>query len=118
LTRARALTALHPDVILRLSVTERCREWGLLQPVFEYEFHPARKWRFDFCWPQFWIGIEQEGGLWGRGRHNRAKGYIEDMEKYNQATFLGWRLYRFTPQQVRNGDWYGYVKEAANAGGA
>jgi very-short-patch-repair endonuclease len=101
---------------MRLSVIERCREWGLVPPMFEYEFHPVRKWRFDFCWPAFRIAVEQEGGIWSRGRHTRGKGYLEDMEKYNAAIFDGWRLYRFTPQQVQNGDWYGYVKEILSAG--
>lgn len=72
--------------------------------VQEYHFHPARKWRFDVAFPSRKIGVEVEGGLWGYGRHNRPSGYKADMEKYNTATELGWRIFRFTWEQIGNGD--------------
>jgi len=65
----------------------------------EYKFHPARKWRFDYAIPKYMIAIEVEGGVWNNGRHTRGAGYIKDMEKYNEATILGWRILRYTPQQ-------------------
>lgn len=71
--------------------------------VLEYRFAPPRRWRFDAALPQYMIGIEQEGGLWVRGRHNRAQGYIADMAKYNAAVLLGWRVLRFTPLQICDG---------------
>ena len=73
-------------------------DWAL-----EYRFHPTRRWRFDIALPQEKIAIEQEGGLWIRGRHNRASGYISDLEKYNAAVLLGWRVLRYTPQQIKAG---------------
>ena len=75
----------------------------LPEPVREYKFHPQRRWRFDFCWPDRLFAVEIEGGMWINGRHNRAKGAIADMEKYNAATALGWMVFRFTPEQVRDG---------------
>ena len=33
------------------------------------------------------------------GRHNRPKGYIADLDKFNNAASLGWRVLKFTPQQ-------------------
>jgi hypothetical protein len=38
--------------------------------------------------------MEIEGGIWLQGRHNRATGFIADMEKYNEATLSGWRIFR------------------------
>lgn len=66
----------------------------------EYRFHPTRRWRFDVAWPEHKVAVELEGGVWTRGRHTRGKGYCRDMEKYNAATELGWRLLRFTANDL------------------
>lgn len=65
----------------------------------EYRFHEKRRWRFDFAIPSKKIAVEIEGGVWTNGRHTRGRGYVGDMEKYNSAALLGWRILRFTPQQ-------------------
>ncbi len=69
----------------------------------ELRFAPPRRWRFDFAWPQQRIALEIEGGTWVGGRHNRGAGYVNDLEKYNTATLLGWRLLRVTPEMVSDG---------------
>lgn len=66
----------------------------------EYKFHPTRKWRFDFAFPDLKIAIEVDGGVWVSGRHNRANGFIKDMEKFNEANILGWNILRYTPEQL------------------
>lgn len=63
--------------------------------IKEYKFLPNRKYRFDYAIPELKIAIEIEGGLYVYGRHNRPKGYINDLEKYNLATLNGWRMLRF-----------------------
>ena len=77
-----------------------CKSYCGADVVAEYQFHPKRKWRFDYAIPAHKIAIEVEGGAWIDGRHNRASGFIKDMEKYNAAAVLGWRLLRVTPQQL------------------
>ena len=67
--------------------------------VKEYRFHPTRKWRFDYALPAYRIALEVEGGVWTGGRHTSPQGFLGDMEKYNAATLMGWRLFRVTPQQ-------------------
>lgn len=47
--------------------------------------------------------MEVEGGVWVKGRHVRGVGFVRDMEKYNTAVLLGWRLIRVTPNDVMNG---------------
>lgn len=37
--------------------------------------------------------------MWTYGRHNRASGYLADMEKFNEAAALGWIILKFTPQE-------------------
>lgn len=69
-------------------------------PTAEYRFFPERRWRFDYAWPAFYVALEVEGGLWKYGRHNRPLGYIKDMEKYNQATWDGWRIWHCLPNQL------------------
>lgn len=67
--------------------------------VREYRFYPSRMWRFDYAIPALRIAIEIDGGIWIQGRHNRASGYIGDMEKFNAAATLGWVVLKFTPQE-------------------
>jgi len=69
----------------------------------EYRFHPVRKWRFDFADPQRKIAVEVEGGIFTNGRHSRGSGMRSDMEKYNAATMLGWRVLRFFSDDVKSG---------------
>lgn len=71
-------------------------------PDQEYKFHETRKWRFDFAFPNHKLAIEVEGAIWTNGRHTRGSGFVKDMEKYNNATQLGWRILRFTPSNLFN----------------
>ena len=73
---------------------------GLPEPVFEHRFHPVRQWRFDIAWPAYRIALEVEGGIWTGGRHSRGAGMAKDMDKYNTATALGWRVLRVEPRNV------------------
>jgi len=70
-------------------------QWRLLDgPPLEkeYKFCPGREWRADYRIGQ-WL-IELEGGVYSGGRHTRAKGFIEDIYKYNMAAMLGYRVIR------------------------
>lgn len=74
-----------------------------LYPIREHRFALPRNWRFDFAWPDEKIAVEIEGGIWTKGRHTRGKGFLNDLEKYNAATLEGWKVYRFTPDQLKKG---------------
>lgn len=73
---------------------------GIPAPTPEYRFHPERKWRFDFAWPDKLLALEIEGGVFTGGRHSRGAGMLADMEKYNAAAILGWRVLRCVPRQL------------------
>lgn len=77
----------------------------------EYRFHPIRKWRFDFALTEHRIGLEVEGGIWIQGRHTRGKGYESDLRKANEATRMGWRIFRFTTNMVRRGEAKQFIKD-------
>lgn len=75
------------------------RAYDLPQPEYEYAFYPTRQWRFDAAYPELGIAIEIEGGAFTRGAHNRPKRFLSDMEKYNAAQYLNWRLLRVVPDK-------------------
>ncbi len=73
----------------------------------EYKFRLERGWRADYLvsrTDRHNALIEFEGGAWTRGRHVRGKGFIADLEKYNVASGMGYKVFRFTPQQVLRGE--------------
>jgi hypothetical protein len=73
---------------------------GFPAPVPEYRFHAYRKWRFDYAFPSRGIAIEIEGGVFTNGRHTRGAGFTGDMEKYNAAVVLGWKILRYAPNKI------------------
>lgn len=75
-------------------------DWKLIVPFQEWAFHPTRKWRFDYAWPNYKIALEVDGGIWTQGRHTRGSGRLKDMEKFNAAALLGWRILYVTPEQL------------------
>lgn len=69
----------------------------------EYRFHPTRRWRFDFAWPDYKLAVEIDGGTWSSGRHTRGVGYEADCEKQAEAAIAGWRVIHFTGGMVNDG---------------
>lgn len=69
----------------------------------EYKFDPARRWRFDFAFPADRVAVECEGAIWTQGRHTRGSGYSGDLEKYNRAALLGWRVLRYSLEMIESG---------------
>lgn len=80
--------------------TTICRTDLKVECVKEYKFHPTRRWRFDYAIPEHKIALEVEGGVWTGGRHTSPKGFLGDIEKYNTATLMGWRVFRTTPDEL------------------
>jgi very-short-patch-repair endonuclease len=80
-------------------------------PVREYRFHPVRKFRFDFAYPEKKLAIEIDGATYSNGRHNRGKGYEADCFKMALALSLGWSVYRFTSGQVADGTAISFIEK-------
>lgn len=72
----------------------------------EWPFHPTRKWRFDYYFPDVKIAIEVDGGLFNAymgkhaGRHSGGIGQKNDMEKCNEAAAMGIRVLHFIPDEM------------------
>ena len=77
-----------------------CVAFGLPKPIPEHQFHPTRKWRLDWAWPEHRVAIEVDGGIWVRGAHGRGTGIVRDQEKGREAAALGWRILRCQPKEL------------------
>lgn len=66
-------------------------------PTREHLFHPYRKWRFDFCWPEYKLAVELDGMGYG---HQSVAQRKADNEKANAAVELGWRILRYDSSQL------------------
>jgi hypothetical protein len=72
-----------------------CNEKALTLET-EYQFHPARKYRFDWAISALMIAIEFEGIISKKSRHTTVTGYSKDTDKYREASKAGWILLRYT----------------------
>jgi phage/plasmid primase-like uncharacterized protein len=100
---------------------ELSKKFRMLWKVFqgpelkpEHQFHPTRKWKFDFAIPEIKFAVEIEGGIWmtrwinrrGKkvmvqgGRHNSGAGLIADYHKYNAAELDGWTVIKLAEGMV------------------
>jgi hypothetical protein len=90
----------------------------------EWQFAHPRRWRLDYVlgvfadsqhWEPNFTAIEIEGGIWTRGRHTRGAGYQADLEKYNTATMMGYRILRFSTEDVLRGRAKAFLAEWLSA---
>lgn len=91
------MAKLRDDLFVKL-----CKAKGLPEPEREHRFHPERKWRWDFAWPDAKLALEVDGGVWTGGKHGRGSGIVKDHEKRNAGTVLGWRLLVVTPSNLNS----------------
>lgn len=82
-------------------------------PLREYRFHPTRKWRFDFAWPDQHLAVEVDGEV-----HRIKSRFHADIQKHAIATLMGWTVLRVGGQQVRNGAAVKWVREVLEQRGA
>lgn len=81
-----------------------------LKPLEQYKFHPERKWRLDFAFPDELVAVEIDGGIFAAengeeaGKHARGAGRCKDMEKRNAAAELGWLVLNYGPPHIRSGE--------------
>jgi len=78
----------------------------------QFRFHPERQWRFDFCFPTHMLAVEVQGlsapryskkGKLQLGGHQSIDGIKKDLEKYDEAMRLGWKVYCCEQGMVESG---------------
>ena len=99
-------------------LSEHLRLLKLPPHEVEFQFHPKRRWRFDFSFPEHRLAVEVEGATFANGRHSRGTGFAEDCVKYAHAAILGWRVIRCTTDQVRQGLAVEWIRLALQSAGA
>ena len=104
--KAQQVDTLHQRVLAQLV--------GLPDPATELLFHPKRKWRFDYAWEEQKLALEVHGGIHSGGRHTRGRGFVEDREKMNEATLLGWTVLEVTPEHIKSGQLRAWLLAAFN----
>jgi very-short-patch-repair endonuclease len=85
-----------------------------LRPVRQFRFHPVRRWRSDFAFPEHCILVEVDGGEWVKSAHNTGYGRRRDNEKDRAAQALGYTVLRFTGSEVRDGTAARVIEEAVS----
>jgi hypothetical protein len=96
-------------------LVRQMREAELPEPVEEFVFHAARKWRFDWLFKDYNVAVEYEGGVFDEtSGHKSTSGILRDIEKYNEATLAGYTVIRCTAQTVASGVAIRYIKRAIN----
>lgn len=100
------------DYLLSMQIEEAVEAGELPPPAYEHRFHPVRRWRFDWAWPDRMVALEYEGGTWDHGRHTRPLGYTADCTKYSEAAILGWTVVRATLDMAKDGTAMALLKRA------
>lgn len=101
-----------PPSKLEAEFALQLRAHGVTASMREFRFHPTRKWRFDFAWPDQKVAVELHGATYSNGRHNRGTGMKNDADKTNAAQLLGWITLTFTSDHLKDGTAMQHVKEA------
>ena len=97
----------------------------------QFAYAKGRRFKADFAvWQPWGVGnyrylipgqgypglrlclIEVTGGIYSKQAHGSVTGVLKDNERLNQATLNGWKMLRFTPQQVESGEAKRMVSEA------
>lgn len=91
---------------------------GLPEFVTELEFHPERRFRFDYAWPQRRVALEIHGGVFQKSRHTTGVGFTKDKAKMNEATCLGWLVVEVTTEQLKSGEARDWVERTLALRGA
>jgi very-short-patch-repair endonuclease len=89
----------------QLLLAKHLKELDFAFIEFEYQFCPERKWRADIAaiYNANTYLFEADGGRF-HGGHRRGKALEADYERQNWATLNGYKLLRFTNEQILTGE--------------
>src|SRR5438093_867037 len=82
-------------------------------PQREVRFARPRRFRWDFSWEHLMLAAEVQGGSWlPNSQHGRGKKFEADCEKATLGAILGWKVMRFTADQVKDGRALAFIRRA------
>jgi hypothetical protein len=81
---AQLWTTRHPNIILEREILAI----------------PKRKFRLDFASSEALVGIEIQGQLWHKGRHNTGTGLLSSYEKHNLHILYGWSVFQLADKMI------------------
>lgn len=70
----------------------------------EVQVIPKRRFRLDFAHMTSKIGIEIQGQIWVKGRHNTGSGLLSSYEKHNLHILNGWQVFQLADKMITP-DW-------------
>lgn len=72
----------------------------------QFEYAVGRRLKADFVVQanSDAVLVEIQGGVYTRKAHGSVSGVLADIDRLNAATVNGWRMLRFTPKQVDEGE--------------
>ena len=100
------------QILLKTHIAEVLKAGGWPEEWIqtEYPFSEGRRWRMDIAIPHMRLAFECDGGKW-HGGHRRGAALEADYERQNVAIMTGWRLLRFTNEQILDGRALAWLKE-------
>lgn len=61
------------------------------------------QWEFDFCFPEYKLFVEIDGGMWSRGAHGHPIDLVRNQRKRNDAALAGYYVLSFMTDHVKHG---------------
>lgn len=83
--------------------------YGTMVPEFQFSQY---RYRFDYCWPQFKVAVDIQGGIYHNRKKGRQSGHVSikgmenDMMKINLAQSLGWVMLQLSPRKIKQQPYY------------
>lgn len=124
--RAKRKMRLEEQRSERRSFFTALRKRGLPLPEPEYRFHPTRRFRADYCWPEKRVILEVQGGIFGRGAkcpccgrrrvgaHSSIKDQLRDIERTSEAAAEGFRIVYCVPDKLCSTETIARIERALN----
>lgn len=79
-----------------------------IKPECQYRWHPTRKYRADFAFPEKRVIVEVQGTRSYKSRHLTPTGYHQDAIKMCEAQIMGWKYLYI--DSMFDKDWASAVK--------
>jgi very-short-patch-repair endonuclease len=89
---------------LERALATQIKQHGLPEPKEQFMLpESARKYRWDFAWPQYRLVVEVNGGIWVPSEHSTGTGIKRDYDKNNEGELCGYSQLTFDSGAIDDG---------------